>query len=558
MNRPGPSGDTLILRSVPWPMFARCFDLTADLFKGDTIDVLARNGSSGTGDLRARFFFYPDSQENLTVAGIRQYGFAPDSYERVVVCCYADSSAGYANLAEVAFYLARSTIVFIFGGERFVRWDLPSGPPSDGKSSAECRRRYYDFVYQEYPRNSDETLQRQVNYLNSVRPPALSTPTKIDGTLLIYNHPLDLNASSLISNIMAFSSHSAHRIWELNAWLGYPDLLDDLRFDAIILHFSLFAPRIYLSERFRRYLKNTKAYKVVLYQDEYCFLPERVRIVNDCGIDTIYTHFDTAYHDEVYRSKSCVRKIICYLPGYVPNDLMEVGARFGLPQEVRGIDVGYRAMRLPYWLGRGAQEKHEIAERFVRECRRLNPAMNLDIDSEISSRIYGDDWFRFLGNCKGVLGVESGASLVDPTDSARRLCEDLLQKKPGISFEETYRTILYRWDGKIPYRAISPRHFEAAALRTCQILFEGRYSGVLRPMEHYIPLKKDFSNLEEVFKTFLSPSDRNRIVESAFSDLIQSRKYDYGSFVASVDRDIDDELNGNSRAPQEAHNRSRG
>ena len=61
-------------------------------------------------------------------------------------------------------------------------------------------------------------------------------------------------------------------------------------------------------------------------------------------------------------------------------------------------------------------------------------------------------------------------------------------------------TSLPRWEDNVYYRTISPRHFEAAAFRICQVLFEGRYSGVLEPMVHYIPLKKDFSNIDEVIR----------------------------------------------------------
>ena len=56
-----------------------------------------------------------------------------------------------------------------------------------------------------------------------------------------------------------------------------------------------------------------------------------------------------------------------------------------------------------------------------------------------------------------------------------------------------YERLLAQYDGKgVYYLTMSPRVFEAAAVRSCQILFEGRYSGILEPMVHYIPLKKDF------------------------------------------------------------------
>ena len=60
----------------------------------------------------------------------------------------------------------------------------------------------------------------------------------------------------------------------------------------------------------------------------------------------------------------------------------------------------------------------------------------------------------------------------------------------------------------IDLRTISPRHFEAAAFRVCQVLFEGRYAGVMEPMRHYIPLRKDFSNFDEVCGCCATPALR--------------------------------------------------
>ena len=69
-------------------------------------------------------------------------------------------------------------------------------------------------------------------------------------------------------------------------------------------------------------------------------------------------------------------------------------------------------------------------------------------------------------------------------------------------------------------------------------MFEGEYSGVLQPMVHYVPLKKDFSNFDEVVGLISDPSVRGQIVENAHRDLIRSGAYSYGRFVAGVDEDL--------------------
>jgi hypothetical protein len=41
--------------------------------------------------------------------------------------------------------------------------------------------------------------------------------------------------------------------------------------------------------------------------------------------------------------------------------------------------------------------------------------------------------------------------------------------------------------------------FEACMMRTAQVLLEGYYNGIFEPWKHYIPIKKDCSNLDQVF-----------------------------------------------------------
>jgi hypothetical protein len=97
--------------------------------------------------------------------------------------------------------------------------------------------------------------------------------------------------------------------------------------------------------------------------------------------------------------------------------------------------------------------------------------------------------------------------------------------------------LLFQYDGKgVYYRTISPRAFEAAAVRSCQILFEGRYSGILKPMVHYIPLQKDFSNFDEVIALYRDESFRRQLTDNAHRDLIASGKYSYQKFIERFDR----------------------
>jgi len=87
---------------------------------------------------------------------------------------------------------------------------------------------------------------------------------------------------------------------------------------------------------------------------------------------------------------------------------------------------------------------------------------------------------------------------------------------------------------------LTPRHFEACITRTCQILLEGSYNGVFQPWRHYIPLKNDYSNLDEVFEALADDNLVDRIADQAYEDIVASGKWSYRTFVREVEETIID------------------
>jgi hypothetical protein len=114
----------------------------------------------------------------------------------------------------------------------------------------------------------------------------------------------------------------------------------------------------------------------------------------------------------------------------------------------------------------------------------------------------------------------------------------LLQKNPDYTFQEIYDLVLKDYEDNIHYRTISPRIFEAAAFRVLMILFEGEYSGILKPYIHYIPLKKDFSNLQEALKIMQDQDFVEKILQNAYNDLILSGSYTFQKFIAGFDENL--------------------
>lgn len=362
----------------------------------------------------------------------------------------------------------------------------------------------------------------------------------VQGILVLY-HFIPPYAETVIEHALSFERFSRFPVWSVNTRERFPGALSRVRFRVILLHYSLFGgPDYQLDPPYLDFLRRADgALRVAFFQDEHYYTRQRFAFVDEYRIDWVYTLLRPSDAQRVYGPRTHGPKLLSTIPGFVGDELLRHADRFARPEAERRVDIGYRARNLAYYMGRGGQEKVEIGRQFAARAAHLG--LRLDIATDEADRLYGDAWYRFLGNCRAVLGVEAGVSVFDLDDEARRATDDLLAREPELSFEEVSRRILHRWEDNVYYRTISPRHFEAAAFETCQILFEGSYSGVMQPGVHYIALCKDFSNFDEVVRAFRDRGERTRIVERARRDLIESGQYSYAGFVSKVDDELERE-----------------
>ena len=164
---------------------------------------------------------------------------------------------------------------------------------------------------------------------------------------------------------------------------------------------------------------------------------------------------------------------------------------------------------------------------------------SVDISITEEGRIYREDWYSWLEDCKCVLGVPSGSNVFDEDGEIAAYFE--ISKLTGQKVPKYIADRVARLDQKFNMEQISPRVFECAALGTPMALYEGSYSGVIVPNEHYFPIKTDKSNVDDFF-SFLQ--DEQRLQEQAkraYADLIQSEQYTYKKFIIDI-RKIFDEV----------------
>jgi len=161
----------------------------------------------------------------------------------------------------------------------------------------------------------------------------------------------------------------------------------------------------------------------------------------------------------------------------------------------RPLDVGYRRYKAPAYTGH--RERETLAELFSSP---QTAHLKKDISMRNEDRLDTQSWAHFLNRCKFILGSEAGGSYFDPTDTFRLKVNRYCSEHPDHTWQNIEDHFLGSavnvYDGRIAPSSL----FEAAGTGTGLILYEGQYSGVLKANTHYLPLKKDHSNLTSILE----------------------------------------------------------
>ena len=317
-----------------------------------------------------------------------------------------------------------------------------------------------------------------------------------------------------------------------------PRWIHRLDIGLVVFHTTLLATRWY-PEAFRNVAMRLGAIqgldcpRVAIPQDEFLNTDLLVEFLREFRVDHVLTcapseEWETIYGPLLSSGVGMTRVLTGYLEPQTVRRINQLAATTG----GRGIDIGYRSWRPEPWLGRHGMLKGWIAERFAEEGRRLG--LRVDISMDAAGVLLGDAWYRFMLRCRFTIGVEGGASIHDHDGRVRRCVTAYTGDHPEASFEEIERSCFPGLDGSFNLRAISPRHLEACATRTPQILIEGSYNGILEPRTHYIPLRADFANISEALDEVVQGDGASEMADRAYRDVVASGRYTYESFVATL------------------------
>ena len=342
----------------------------------------------------------------------------------------------------------------------------------------------------------------------------------------------------------AFKRYGRHRWTMLNSGGALDPRVDLDAFDAVALHWSLYvAADETLPAATRRRLRDFDGVKAGFLQDDYAFTFPRIDAYRYMGADVLFVLAPDDVRDTMYPPERTQARTVTLLAGYVPERLL---GRSSPPLAQRPIDIGYRAFAPTAWRGELGQEKQWIVDRF-----RDHPSaagLKLDVSSRVGERFRGDAWLEFLERCKAVLGTESGSSLLDPTGETAAAIDEHVARHPDTPFEELRERFFPGRDWQVPLAAVSPRIFEAAALRTALVLYEGHYSGVVEPWRHYLPLRKDHSNQDEIVEILRTDLGRcQEMVDRTYEEVARNPDYGFPGLVATVESNLADVVERSGR-----------
>jgi hypothetical protein len=297
--------------------------------------------------------------------------------------------------------------------------------------------------------------------------------------------------------------------------LPLPEYVKRAEFDLILLDVTFLAGRWLPKKLFLKlkadydFIKDSNSVKIAFPQDEYDHNQILDEWMVDWNIDIVYSVISDNWNI-LYPKFHKTGHIKLAYTGYIETSLIDFSRK---PFNLRTIDLGYRARKLLPYFGRIGEIKSSIAEDVLAKASQITE-LNLDIAVGEKATFHGLAWLEFINDSKFTLGSNSGSSLLDSHGEIQKKVKQFLINNPKANFDEVEKYCFPGEDGKWEFTAISPRIIEASLLDSCQVLVEGKYSGLLEPWKNYIPIKADASNWDEVY---LAMKDRT-LVQSMITE----------------------------------------
>lgn len=282
------------------------------------------------------------------------------------------------------------------------------------------------------------------------------------------------------------------------------------RYDLIVVLHSALGDFLGISGRLAGALRRRRGKLLVLIGNEYDLMSEKIRFVRRSRADYLGTQLPLEPARWIYRRTGST--LVAMPHGLNP------GRFYPRPEVERTRLIGFRGNFYPLFVG--DEERTEMIRRVADQARTRGE--NVDISTR---RVTSQEWSLFLSSCAAIPGAEAGTYYADEEFGALQKAKSFLAQRPDATLPEVFEHAFAGLTQFVSGKAISSRHFEPIGTKTCQILLEGHYNGILKPDEHYIEVKRDFSNLEQAMEKLRDVSFRERLAEQAYAEVMEGHTY---------------------------------
>ena len=288
-----------------------------------------------------------------------------------------------------------------------------------------------------------------------------------------------------------------------------PKLLRDA--DLVVVLHSAAGDSLRRIRRLEPALQQRRGPLLLFFGNEYMDLEEKIAFARSVGAQFIGSQLQLESARWLYAESAAT---VLAMPAALNPTLYRP---LGRPREV---DVGFRGDLYDFAFALGDIERSSILE----EVKARAPRLGLSVDIQYG-RVDRESWNGLLNAWRGIAGAESGTYFLERGDETRRRVVDFLREHPEAGWPEVRSRFFDRRPIAHSGKAISSRHFEALGTETVQVLVEGDYNGILEPDVHYLAVRKDLSNLDEVLRRFTDPEVRRAIAERGRELALEAHTY---------------------------------
>jgi hypothetical protein len=281
---------------------------------------------------------------------------------------------------------------------------------------------------------------------------------------------------------------------------------------VVVLH-SAAGDDLSVLRRTEGWFKHRRGTLLVFLGNEYDLMPDKIKFLQATGADYVASQLPLDAGTWLYAPADGTQVLAA------PHAL-NPHAYYPDLSSRRPVDIGFVGNIYPYFIGDSERT------RMIQFFQAGGAALGLSCDIR-TQRMPRSDWAKFLNGCKGIIGAESGTYYLERTDQTKKSVQTYLEAHPRASFDDVYQRFFRDYPSPVSGKAISSRHFEPIGTQTCQILLEGRYNDILVGDEHYLSLKKDFSNIEDVVERFKDEQYRVAMVRRTHEFALSAHTYQH-------------------------------